>query len=101
MNDILRRQVVAGGNLCRSRRAATESGTFIQQSPASGAMDGAIHSATPQQRRIRGIDNSIDDKPCDINFLNGNAVFNHHFDQPASRMKSFFGCPAETELRLT
>ncbi len=60
MNDMLRRQVAAFGNLCIPRRAAAQCAARLQQSRPGRPMDRPIHTTASEQRGVGGINNRID-----------------------------------------
>jgi hypothetical protein len=66
MDDILRRQSIAPGQLGLDGVAAAERAAGLQQLRPGRAMNGPIDTATAQQRTVRRIDDSRYREPGDI-----------------------------------
>jgi len=70
VDDEARRQQVALGQLGVAGFAAAEKSTLMNKVRSGGAMNGAIHPAAAQERRIGGVDDGVDVERGDIG-LNG------------------------------
>jgi hypothetical protein len=55
----LGRESVGFGDLCLTGGAASQGPAFGEKLGTSGAMNGAIHAAASEQRRIRGVHDGI------------------------------------------
>ena len=66
VNDALCFEAISRRDARMAWRATAETLTLSQQPRARGCMNGAVHSAAAQQRRIGGIDDSIDSKRSDV-----------------------------------
>lgn len=60
MNDVSCWEVVSLCNLCLAGWAAAELAAFSDEVLSSGAVDGAVYSASSEERCVGGIDDGID-----------------------------------------
>src|SRR5947209_11974217 len=66
VDDVLRRQPVAPGDLGIARLAAVQRTALYQKLWPCSAMNGAIHSAATEQRRIRRVDDRVNAQAGDV-----------------------------------
>jgi hypothetical protein len=66
MNHMPRRQPIAPGDFGIAGGAAIEGAAFREQFWSGRTVDRAVHAAAAQQRRIRGVDDSVNAKCRDI-----------------------------------
>ena len=66
MDHVLRRQIIAAGDLGISRLTATESTAFLQETGSRSPVDCTVHTTAPQQRIVRRVDDGIDRQRGDI-----------------------------------
>ncbi len=66
MNDVLCRQLVPLGRLCRSRIAAVERSTFSEEVRSSSTMYGTVYSTAAEEGVVGRIDDGIDGESGDV-----------------------------------
>src|SRR4051812_3825834 len=66
VDDVTRRQPVAARDFRRPGLAAAKRAAFGQQLRPCGTMDRAVDAAAAEQRRVRGVDDRVDDEGGDV-----------------------------------
>ena len=60
VDDVTRQKIAGGGRLRVAGLAAAEQPAFLQDRGPTAAMDGPVHTAAPEQRRVRGVHDRVD-----------------------------------------
>lgn len=66
VDDVGRGQAAALRELGLPHRAAPQQAALPQQLRPRGPVDGPIHAPTPQQRRVRRVDDGLHGQRCDV-----------------------------------
>ena len=66
VNHVTRRQTVCGGDFGSAGLAAPERPALLEKVGSGGAMDSPIDATTPEQRRVRGVDDGVNAQGRDV-----------------------------------
>ena len=96
MNDVTGGELVARGDLGLAGAATAKLTAFRKQAGAGLAMDGPVHAAAAQQRRIGGVDDGVNRLPGDVALHRGE-VHAPYFSS-RSTARSSAACRSSTVL---
>jgi hypothetical protein len=66
VDDVSRCKAVSPSELCLPSLASAQQAALVDKVGACGTVDCSIDASATKQRRVRGIDDRIDRKRCDV-----------------------------------